>query len=254
MINDKTLPCILLLGGAGSRFSNINEPPKQLIKINKRTLLENLIIHLKKNGIKNFVLPLGYKKTFFYDYFKIQKKLGKFTFNLVLSKNKISLKKKDINIYLFDAGNKSSKLSRINQSLKLFNSESFFVSYGDGLADINIKNILKIYKKYNKPVISSTKINSQYGHLEIYKRNKKKKFIEKPLMEMPINIGYYLFNKKIFLENFSNKYELEGGFLKSLIKNNKLITYLHNGYFFNIDKKIDLVKIKKEKKKIIRKL
>ena len=254
MIDDKTIPCILLLGGAGSRYSNINEPPKQLIKINKRTLLENLIIHLKNNNIKNFILPLGYKNKFFYSYFKKQKKIGKFTFNLILSENKIFSKKKDINIYLFKAGNKNSKLSRIKQSLNLFNSDSFFVSYGDGLADINIKNILNIYKKYNKSVISSTKINSQYGHLEIYKKNEIRKFIEKPLMEMPINIGYYLFNRKTFLENFSNKYELEGEFLKSLIKNKKLVTYIHNGYFFNIDKKIDLVKIKKERKKIIKKL
>ena len=74
MKNLKEVTCILLLGGIGSRYSNINEPPKQLIKINKRTLIENIIIHLKKNGIKNFILPLGYKKNYFYNFFKNKKK------------------------------------------------------------------------------------------------------------------------------------------------------------------------------------
>ena len=56
---------ILLIGGMGTRFSKINEAPKQLIKLNKRSLLENLIISFVKNGINNLVLPLGYKRNFF---------------------------------------------------------------------------------------------------------------------------------------------------------------------------------------------
>ena len=74
MPNLKESTCILLLGGMGSRYSSVNEPPKQLIKIFKRTLIENIIINLKKGGIKNFILPLGYKKKYFYDFFKKKKK------------------------------------------------------------------------------------------------------------------------------------------------------------------------------------
>ena len=126
---------ILLIGGMGTRFSKINEAPKQLIKLNKRSLLENLIISFVKNGINNFVLPLGYKRNFFLNFFKIKNKI--LDRNVVIFKNKspYEFNKKNINIVLFDAGKNSSKLLRIKKSIKFFNSENFIVTYGDGIAD-----------------------------------------------------------------------------------------------------------------------
>ena len=70
----KNFFAVILIGGLGSRFSNINETPKQLIRINKRSILENLIITFVKSGITNFILPLGYKKFFFTNFFKKKKK------------------------------------------------------------------------------------------------------------------------------------------------------------------------------------
>ena len=69
---------------------------------------------------------------------------------------------------------------------------------------------------------------------------------------MPINIGYYLFKKDSFNENYSKKKELENHFLNDIVKKQKIATYIHKGFFFNIDKKIDLVKLKREKKQIIK--
>lgn len=63
------LSCILLLGGKGTRYSKLDETPKQLIKIYKKTLIENIIIQMMNNGINNFIFPLGYKKKYFYDFF-----------------------------------------------------------------------------------------------------------------------------------------------------------------------------------------
>lgn len=247
----KEAACILLLGGIGSRYSEISEPPKQLIKIYKRTLIENILIHLRKNGIKNFILPLGYKKDYFYNFFKKKKNIGTYNFNLITSKKTKKINK-DLNIYLFNAGNKTSKLTRIKKSLSYLKTDFFFVTYGDGLADIDIGKIYKLHKKTNKSIISSTKINSQYGHLKIDKSNNVTKFIEKPTLDMPINIGYYLFKKDSFNENYSKKKELENHFLNDIVKKQKIATYIHKGFFFNIDKKIDLVKLKREKKQIIK--
>ncbi len=243
--------CILLLGGVGSRYSNINEPPKQLIKIYKRTLIENILIHLKKNGINNFILPLGYKKDYFYKFFKTKKKIGKYYIKLSKEIDE-NMGSKSINLNLFDAGKNTTKLTRIKKSLNFVKSNFFFVTYGDGLANINIRNIYKMHLKTGKSVVSSTKINSQYGHLKTNKINNVIKFVEKPILDMPINIGYYLFNKDFFIKNYSKNKELESEFLKAIVKKKKLVTYLHQGFFFNIDKKIDLVKLKKEKKIFIK--
>ena len=71
---EKNFFAIILVGGLGSRFSRINESPKQLIKLNKRSLLENQLIFYTKNNIKNFIFPLGYKNKFFINFFKNKKK------------------------------------------------------------------------------------------------------------------------------------------------------------------------------------
>ena len=96
-------------------------------------------------------------------------------------------------------------------------------------------------------------MNSQYGHLKISK-NKILEFNEKPIMKDPVNIGYYLFTKKIFNNFYKSKYELENQFIKKLIINNKLINYNHKGFFFNIDRKIDVINVKKKYKNILLKL
>ena len=252
----KNFFAVLLIGGMGSRFSKINESPKQLIKLNKRSLLENLIISFVKNGINNFVLPLGYKENFFKKFFKKKKKIYNKQTKIFIVKNKLNenfFDKKYINIVLFDAGKKTSKLSRINKSIKFFNSQNFLVSYGDGIADIKLKRYIKIYKQYKKAIIAGKYINSQYGHLRIVNK-KLHEFKEKPIMKEPINIGYYFFSKKLFKKYYNNKYELEKKFIQKLIENNEIVTYIHKGFFFNIDSKIDLVRIKKKYKNILFKL
>ena len=245
------LSCIILLGGKGSRYSKLNEPPKQLIKIYKRTLIENILILMKKNGISNFILPLGYKKKYFYDFFFKKKKIGKYKLNLIISNND-NLKNNSINLSFFDAGKNVSKLTRIKKSLRYINTDIFFVTYGDGISDINLSNIYKLHIKTKKLILSSTRIKSQYGHLDINKNKLVKNFFEKPILSMPINIGYYLFTKSIFNKYYSKNYELETSFLNRIIKEKKLLSYFHKGYFFNIDKKIDLLKIRKENKKFIK--
>ena len=243
---------IILIGGMGSRFSKINQPPKQLIKLNKRSLLENLIISFVKNGINNFVFPLGYKKKYFIDFLKRKKKIFKKKVVLHRSTNK-EINVNNINIFLFDAGIRSSKLLRIKQSLRYINEENFFVTYGDGIANIELNKYLKIFKKKNKAIIASKYINSQYGHFKTI-RGKLLKFEEKPILKNPINIGYYFFTKEIFKNFYKDNYELENQFINKMIKDDKLFIFTHKGFFFNIDRKIDLINIKKNYKKILLKL
>lgn len=244
---------IILIGGMGTRFSKLNEAPKQLIKLNKRSLLENLIISFVKNGINNFVLPLGYKKKFFLNFFKKKKKILNKTVVIYKNKSPYNFDKKIINIVLFDAGKNSSKLLRIKKSIKFFTLENFIVTYGDGIADINLKAYLNIYKKNQNAIIASKYVNSQYGHLKV-NGNKIFEFNEKPIMKDPINIGYYFFSKTLFHRFYKSKYELENQFIKNLIKEKKISNYIHKGFFFNIDRKIDLISIKKKYKNILNRL
>ena len=94
-INTSTTSVILLVGGSGTRFSSLNERPKQLSKLNNDYILMHIIKNLNKHGLNHFILPLGYKINFFKKFFNSKKNIKKYKFNL-LSKNfkNINLKKK----------------------------------------------------------------------------------------------------------------------------------------------------------------
>jgi len=240
---------IILIGGAGSRFSKINQSPKHLAKINGQYIIIRLINFLKKNGIKEVILPLGYKKKFFYKFFNSKKNQKKF--NFVVNDN-FSNKKK-ILIKAFDAGLKSSKLMRIKKSLKYLSEDDFLVAYGDGLANVNLKKLFNQYniQKQKKTFVTSYFKKSQYGHLVISKNNFVTDFIEKPPFIKPINIGFFIFNKDIFNKFFNKNIELEKKFLKKIIKKKLLKTFLHKGYFYSIDNKKDILVAEKFLKKNI---
>ena len=99
---------------------------------------------------------------------------------------------------MFDAGVNTNKLNRINKSLKFLNKSNLFgVCYGDIFANINFKKQLTLFKKKNiLAVLTSFNERSPYGHLKIDKKNRIISFIEKPIMNNPINIGFYFFKKK----------------------------------------------------------
>ena len=243
--NDKINTSVILVGGVGSRFSKIDEHPKQLAKINNEIIIIKIIKQLNKYGIKYFILPLGYKKEFFIRFFNSKKNIKKFNFNIVKNFNEI--KEHKININCFNAGKQTSKLDRILKSINKIKSNNFLVTYGDGIANINIKKLISHFfkDKERKIYLTSCKKRSQYGHLKTNNKNFIKTFYEKPILKDPVNIGYYIFNKMIFNKNYNYKLELESNFIPKLIKKKLLKNYLHNGYFFSIDDKKDVVKAEK---------
>ena len=239
---------IILLGGTGSRFSKINEAPKQLAKINKTIILLRIIKNLNKNGFNYFIFPLGYKNFFFTNFFKSKKIVEKNNIKIIQNIHQIDNTK--INIKLFDAGLNTSKLLRIKKSMQFLKQDDFLVTYGDGLANIDVKKLVKLYFVNNKKIayLSTFFKKSQYGHVKLLKNNLVKYFQEKPKLPDPINIGFYIFNKYIITKYYKKNYELESHFLKQLIKSKILKAYLHKGYFFSIDSKKDILNAEKSLK------
>tara|TARA_B110000003_G_C16609450_1_gene518825 strand:+ start:307 stop:1047 length:741 start_codon:yes stop_codon:yes gene_type:complete len=245
-----SVPVIILLGGKGSRFSKIDQQPKQLVNLNKNNLLTSIFLYYKKYNLNYFILPLGHKKKFFLDFFNNKKNIKKYKFNILNNKN-ILIKKNHINLKLFNASEKSSKLSRIYKSTKFFNSNYFMVTYGDGLADIDFDKQINYFNKIKKKnLVTICKIRSQYGHVKTSFNSGVLEFKEKPYLKVPINIGYYVFNKFDFLSLFNKKDELESEFLPKLVKKKSLFAYSHDGFFFNIDNKKDLEQVKNKYKKV----
>ena len=239
---------IILVGGLGSRFSKLGAPPKHLTKLNKNLILINIINYLNNYGFKHFIFPLGYKKEFFINFFNSINNQKKFGFKIINRKVHVDdLKSKKILISFFDAGKKTNKMTRIIKSKNYTNLNDLLIVYGDDIANINFKKVKNLFFKFKKEkvIISVYKKNSQYGHLEINKRNEVKRFIEKPPHPLPINIGFYMINYKIINRFYKNNFELEIDFLPRLVKKNLLISFEHKGYFYSINDKKELLTAKK---------
>ena len=235
-------PVIILCGGRGSRFSKINQNPKQLSHLNGKPLIIHIIDHFFKSGFNYFILPLGFKKKMFTNFFKSNLNNKKFNLNIVSSHKQIIEKKK--NILLFDAKENTNKLGRIKKSLKFINNAKLIVTYGDGISNVNVNSLLN-FSKNSECTLTAYKIKSQYGHIELNKKNILKKFIEKPFMEKPINIGFYVFSKKLLENNYRKNIDLEDGLLPKLTKKIKILCYFHKGFFYSVDNPKDLEKLKK---------
>ena len=247
----KQIPIIVLSGGKGERFMGKVNSPKQLSKVSKHPIIIEVMLYYFKNGFNFFILPLGYKKKFFVDFFHNKKNIKKYNLNIIKSKN-FELSKNKLNIILFDAGVNTNKLNRVTKSLKfLKKSKLFGVCYGDIFANIDFKKQLTLLKnKKILGVLTSYKERSPYGHLKIDKKNRIKNFIEKPIMASPINIGFYFFKRNIFNKfNFTKKDDLETEFLPKLSKKKQLGSYMHKKFHFTVNTQKDLSDIKRLYKK-----
>ena len=171
---NKLISVVVLVGGSGSRFSSINEFPKQLSKLNNEFILMHIINNFRKYGLKHFIFPLGLKKNFFAKFFHSKKNIYKYKFN-ILKKNFLTkdLKSNKINISIFDAGQKTKKLERIFKSLHYVVNNDFIVAYGDDLSNIKLNQILKEYNKNKnkKAIVTIFNKKSQYGHVVVGTKN-----------------------------------------------------------------------------------
>jgi glucose-1-phosphate cytidylyltransferase len=252
MNNNNLTSVIILVGGSGSRFSKLNEQPKQLSKLNNDLILMHIIKNFKKYGLNHFIFPLGIKKNFFIKFFNSTKNKDKYKFNILDGKNKKDYDKDKVNITYFDAGRNTTKLTRVYKSLKYIMSDDLLVAYGDDLSDIRIDQLFKkfLFFKKRKALITIFKKNSQYGHVMTDKRGNVKKFVEKPAFQNPINIGHYLFSANLLKKIKSKKYELESYLIPLLVKKNLLYSHEHKGYFYSINDKKELIFAKKKLKKL----
>lgn len=172
---------VILCGGEGTRLKELTESiPKPLVEIGGKPILWHIMKIYSYYGFNDFILCLGYKGNLIEEYFK---------------KNK----EENWNIIFSDTGSDTNTGGRIKKIEKYINDELFFATYGDGLANIDLKELLDFHKQKNK-IATITCVNplSQFGVIDIDKDDFIIKFKEKPPLNQWINGGFFVFNKKIF--------------------------------------------------------
>ena len=208
---------VILCGGKGERLREHTEAiPKPLIEIGNKPILWHIMKSYSHHGFNDFVLCLGYKAEKIEEYFK-------------------NNNKEKWNIEFADTGLETNTGGRIKKIEKCIKDENFFATYGDGLSDINIKELFDFHKKMNKTAtMTCTSLRSNFGIVDIDGSNLVSGFNEKPFMNMWINGGFFVFKRKIF-DYLDEDSVLEGKPMENLTKDNQLAAYRYRGFWECMD-------------------
>lgn len=208
---------VILAGGLGTRLSeHTKKIPKPMVKIKNFPIIVHIMKHYVKFGYKEFYVAAGYKQAIIKNYFK-KKKFG-------------------WKINVIDTGQKTMTGGRIKKLYQYLKDDRFFLTYGDGVSNVNLKELLNFHKN-NKGVATLTAVRppARFGVIKI-KKNKVTYFKEKSsLDEGWINGGFFIFEPEIFEYIKSDSTILENEPLSILGSKKKLNAYKHYGFWQCMD-------------------
>ena len=234
------MKAVILAGGLGTRLSEeTSSKPKPMVEIGGKPILWHILKIYSYYGINDFIICCGYKgyiiKEYFANYFLHQSDI---TFDI--KSNKMTVHKKRIEpwkITLIDTGEKTMTGGRLKRVYQYVKEEKFFCfTYGDGVSDVNIKNLIEFHKSHNKlATLTATYAPGRFGALNI-KDNIVKKFEEKPRGDGAlINGGFFVLSPKVIQEIDGDHVSWEQEPLKKLSNKGELMSYKHEGFWQPMD-------------------
>jgi len=225
MGKNMNMKVVILAGGFGTRLPEYtNTIPKPMVKINGKPILLHIIKFYAKYGFKNFYIALGYKGEI------IRKSFEK--------------KFSNLNINLIDTGKNTMTGGRLKRLKKYIGKETFMMTYGDGLCDVNLNKLLKFHKR-NKKLATLTAVRppARFGAVKL-KGHYVNHFKEKSsLDEGWINGGFFVIEPEFlkFIKNDSTYLEREP--LEKISQKKQLVAFKHKGFWQCMDTKRDKDKL-----------
>jgi glucose-1-phosphate cytidylyltransferase len=242
---------VLLAGGYGTRLSEeTGVKPKPMVSVGGKPILWHIMKIYSTYGFNDFVILLGYKgyliKEYFANYFLHQSDVM-----IDLDSNEVKIlnnSSEPWKVTLLDTGVNCMTGGRIKKAQPIIGDETFMLSYGDGLANINIVNLLKFHKSHGGAIsITSAQPDGRFGALDIDKTNKVTSFKEKPKGDGSwINAGYFVCEPKVFdYIALDDKVVFEQEPLNNLAKDGELFTYKLEDFWLPMDTLRDKLKLNK---------
>lgn len=236
------LDVVILCGGKGSRLTEETIlKPKPMVEIGNKPILWHIMKYYSMFGFNRFILALGYKANYIKEYF----------FNLRLTGSDFTIKlnpddlpifynnsdESDWEITFVDTGEETLKGGRIKRIEKYIRSGDFHLTYGDGVSNINLAELVNFHRSHGKiATVSAVRPPSRFGEM-ILNGTEVLEFDEKPQMhEGYINGGFFVLNQKIF--NYlttDGDCDFEFGPLQHLVREKQLQAFTHNGFWQCMD-------------------
>jgi glucose-1-phosphate cytidylyltransferase len=232
---------LLLAGGLGTRLSEETDiRPKPMVEIGGKPILWHIMKIYSKYGFNDFVILCGYKgyyiKEYFANYFRHQSDM---TIDLANNTTEyFNNKTEPWKITLIDTGTDSMTGGRVKRAQDIVGDEPFMLTYGDGVSDVNIKELVEFHKAHGKAMtMTSAQPDARFGGLNITENNQVIEFKEKPKGEGGwINAGFFVCEPKVFdyiTEGDSTIFEQAP--LMNLACDGEIFTYKHDGFWKPMD-------------------
>ena len=233
------MKAVILAGGLGTRISEESHlRPKPMIEIGGKPIIWHIMKTYAHYGVNEFIICLGYKgymiKEYFANYFLHQSDV-----TIDLAGNKLSIhgsSAEDWKVTLVDTGYETQTGGRIRRIRKYLDEENFCLTYGDGVSDININELIEFHKKNdNLATLTAVQPPGRYGAIRL-EGEVVSSFKEKPIGDGNwINGGYFVLSTKAidYIKDDSVVWESEP--LESLASDNKLLAYKHSGFWYAMD-------------------
>ena len=233
---------IILCGGQGTRLREETEyRPKPLVEVGGRPILWHIMKLYDFYGFRDFALALGYRGNMIKEYFLNYEAMNNdFSINLG-HRHTVEYhdahEEQDFRVTLADTGLDSLTGSRVARLKRYVEDDTFMVTYGDGLSDVNIAKVLEYHRSHGKlATVTTVKPSSRFGILELNDQNAVVDFAEKPQLDGWINAGFFIFQREVF-DYLSTDVSciLEREPLEALAIDQLLMAYQHAGFFFAMD-------------------
>ena len=233
---------VLLAGGFGTRISEESVfKPKPMVEIGGKPILWHIMKEYAFYGHNEFIICAGYKqeyiKKWFSDYFLCNSDV---TFDYTKGNNELTIHQSNIEpwkVTVVDTGLNTMTGGRIKRIQKYVGNETFFMTYGDGVCDVDINKLLEYHQSHGKIATLTAVLQDQSkGILDIGGDNAVKSFREKSISDgAPINAGYMVLGPEIFNYIDGDSTVFERSPLETLAKEGQLMSYLHRGFWKCMD-------------------
>lgn len=241
---------VIFAGGLGTRISEETDArPKPMVEIGGKPMLWHIMKIYSHFGYNDFIICLGYKgyiiKEYFMNYF-----LHNSDITIELKNNKVQIhdtSSEAFTVTLVETGVETKTAGRLKQVQKYIGDEDFMLTYGDGVCDVNLKELVKFHKSHNKiATVTSIKLDSRFGGMEVNDNGEVTAFKEKAHDDCKwINGGFFVLKPEVFnyLDGDMTNIMWEDKPLERLTGNNELVAYRHSGFWKCMDALRDKIEL-----------
>jgi glucose-1-phosphate cytidylyltransferase len=250
LFNTKTMKVVIFAGGLGTRISEETDiRPKPMVEIGGKPVLWHIMKMYSHYGFNEFIVCLGYKgyviKEYFMNYFLHNSDI---TVDLTNNSTQIhGTSSEPFKVTLVETGLNTKTAGRLQQVKKYIGNEDFMLTYGDGVCDVNLKELLAFHKKQNKTAtVTAIQMEARFGGMDLGETGEVISFREKAKDENKwINGGFFVLKPTVFdyLEADMTNMMWEDEPLEKLTHDGELIAFQHRGFWKCMDALRDKIEL-----------